>query len=358
MWTTFGQDALLRQLDASLAAGRVAHSYLLAGPPHIGKMTLALDLAAAVNCAVVNGLQAGGMFAALPDDDDDAAASSGPCGQCEPCQRIRRGVYADLNIVAVGGDPRVPTRISIEQVREAESYLSVTAVEGGRKVVIFDGAETLSAGQSEPANALLKTLEEPPEGALLLLLTANPDAILPTIRSRCRLLTLRPVPGDALADYLESRCRAAPADALHLARLARGCPGWAISALDDPSLLTERAEQLEQIAALAGAPLDERFAYANTLAGAFSGQRESVRQTLYLWQRWWRDLLLVQEGVAEYVHNTDRQEQLAAQAGSVSTPAVVVFLRRIEETLTALDANANPRLALECLMLDVPASTG
>ena len=354
MWTTFGQDALLRQLSASVRAGRVGHAYLLAGPPHIGKMTLALDLAAAVNCAVASGRQPAPMFAD-PDPDADAAAGDGPCGYCEPCQRIRRGVHADLSTVAVGGDPRVPTRISIEQVRDSENFLAVTPVEGGWKVVIFDGAETLSAGQSESANALLKTLEEPPEQALLLLLTANPDAILPTIRSRCRTLSLQPVPGAALSGYLESRHNAAPDTARWLARLARGCPGWAINALADPAVLADRAEQLERIATTAFAPLDERFAYANSLAGAFSRDRESVRQTLYLWQRWWRDLLLAKEGLPDHIQNTDHRDDLTAQAGSMAAADIVGFLRRIQETLVALDANANPRLALECLMLATPA---
>ena len=336
MWSIAGQDHLLRQLDAGLRAGRVGHAYLLTGPPHVGKMTLALDLAAAVNCTT-------------PD-----SSGGGPCGRCNSCSRIRRGVYADLNVVAVGGDSRVATRISIEQVRDAETFLSVTPVEGAWKVVIFDGAETLSAGQSESANALLKTLEEPPEHVLLLLLTTNEDAILPTIRSRCRILALRPMPGAALAAYLETHHDASEETALRLARLARGCPGWAIQALTDATVLEERAAEMDRIAATAVAPLDERFTYANNLAGSFSSNRESVRQTLYLWQRWWRDVLMIKEGVAGQVHNSDRERELAEQAQGVKATDIVRFLRRVQETLVALDSNANPRLALECLMLEVP----
>ena len=351
MWQTVGQDHLLRQLSGSLQSGRVGHAYLLAGPPHVGKMTLALDLAAAVNCAVVSGRQSPLLLA----DDADADTTAGPCGQCEPCSRIQRGVHADLRVVSVGGDPRVPTRISIEQVRDAETFLSVTPVEGGWKVIILDGAETLSAGQGESANALLKTLEEPPEMTLLLLLTGAADAMLPTIRSRCRLLSLRPMPGDALADYLVSRHNAAEEQARWLARLARGCPGWAINALADPEVLETRAGELDRIADPAAAPLDQRFSYANTLAGGFSRDRESVRQTLYLWQSWWRDVLLVKEGVAGHVQNTDRRAELEAIAPNVASPAIVDFLKRIQTTLAALDANANPRLALESMMLGAPA---
>ena len=348
VWSTIGQDHLLKQIDVGLRPGRLAHAYLLSGPPRVGKMTLALDLAAAVNCATLSGRQAGSLFAEPGD-------APGPCGNCEPCNRIRRGVFADLKVVSVGGDPRVSTRISIDQVREAENFLAVTPVEGSWKVVIFDGAETLSAGQSEPANALLKTLEEPPAGTLILLLTANEDAILPTIRSRCRSLPLRPMPGDALSEYLASGRGVEPEQARRLARLARGCPGWAINALDDPELLDAYREKLAQVSEVSASPLDVRFNYANTLAGSFSGDRESVRQELYLWERWWRDVLLVKEGLTERVHHDDRLEELRPHADATTTANIVTFLESIRETLSALDANVNPRLALECMMLAVPA---
>ena len=318
----------------------MAHAYLLAGPPHVGKMTLALDLAAAVNCA----------GASLPE------AETGPCWQCEPCSRIRRGVHADLSVVAVGGDPRVQTRISIEQIRNAENFLSVTPVEGGWKVIILDGAETLSAGQGESANALLKTLEEPPERALLLLLTTEEQAILPTIRSRCRLLALRPMPGEDLAKYLVSEQGAESPDALRLARLARGCPGWAINALQEPGALDARGAELDRIAHPDSAPLDQRFSYANSLANGFSRDRESVRQTLYLWQGWWRDLLLVKEDLPDHIRNADRRAELESIAPRVASSDIVEFLKRIQVTLEALDANVNPRLALESMMLGMPSA--
>ena len=342
MWQTIGQDHLLRQLSGSLQSGRIGHAYLLAGPPHVGKMTLALDLAAAVNCVGANN------YSPLPD------AEAGPCWQCDPCSRIRRGVHADLSVLTVGGDARVQTRISIEQIREAENFLSVTPVEGGWKVIVLDGAETLSAGQGESANALLKTLEEPPERVLLLLLTTEEQAILPTIRSRCRLLALKPMSGDVLAEYLESQRGATPEHARRLARLARGCPGWAINALADSAVLEVRAAELDRIIDPETAPLDQRFSYANTLAGGFSRDRESVRQTLYLWQSWWRDVLLVKEGAPGHVQNADRRSELESIAPGVASADVVAFLKRIQTTLAALDANANPRLALESMMLGVP----
>ena len=337
MWKTVGQDRLLEQITGSLRVGRIGHAYLLAGPPHVGKMTLALDLASAVNCL-------------------QSHETGAPCGACEPCSRIQRGVHSDLRVVSVGGDPQAPTRISIRQIREAENFLSVTPVEGGWKVIILDGAETLSAGQSESANALLKTLEEPPDQALLLLLTTSEDSVLPTIRSRCRFLPLRPMAGESLTEFLVSQHGAPPDHALWLSRLARGCPGSAINTLQDPTILEARSDELDSIAAPSANALDQRFAYANTLASGFSRERESVRQTLYLWQSWWRDVLLVKEGAAEHVQNIDRREELEQIAPSVASSAIVRFLKRTQTTLVALDANANPRLALESLMLEIPAS--
>ena len=267
MWSTIGQDHLLRPLSASLRAGRLAHAYLLTGPPHVGKMTLAIDLAAAVNCT-------GG-----------GDAGAGPCGECAPCARIGRGVHADVRVVSLqqreAGQP-TRTRIGIDEVREAMQATSLRSVEGGWTVIIFDGAETFSP---EAANALLKTLEEPPDQVLILLLTANEDAILPTVRSRCRLLPLRPMGGAMLTEFLVNRHGVETDQARWLSRLARGCPGWAVSVLADPTILEERAEALDFIAASATTPLDERFAYANSLAGVYSRDRETVRQTLFLWQR-------------------------------------------------------------------------
>ena len=335
MWSTVGQDHLLRQLTSSLAAGRVGHAYLLVGPPHVGKATLAYDLAAAVNCRNLHN-------------------ELGPCETCAACDRIDREVFADLSVVAVGGDPQVPTRISIRQVREMENFLAVTPVEGGWKVVIVDGAETLASGQGESANALLKTLEEPPERVLLLLLTTTEDAILPTIRSRCRVLQLRPMSGDDLAEYLVSSQGIGSDDAARLARLARGCPGWAINAIADPAELEMRDEELGRIVESLSAPLDQRFAYASSLAGNFSRDRKAVRDTLFLWQSWWRDLLMMKEDVADHIQNIDRRPQLQGLAESFTVAEIVLFLRRIQSTLTALDSNANPRLALECMALEQP----
>ena len=389
MWQIYGQDHIIRQLDAGLKTGRTAHAYLLVGPPHVGKMALAVNMAQAVNCLSGTGLggkrpvappteaqedmdQPSGLFdvAALEgsptpesgnlfgDMAGHAAAEtpSGdvPCGDCVQCRRIAQGIHADVKIVGVGtGEEDGPARrdIRIEQVREIESFLNLTPYEGSRKVIIMDGAELLNTAA---ANALLKTLEEPPADALLLLLTANEDALLSTIRSRCSALYLKPAAKTELENRLVSEYAAAPEMAEQLARLSRGCLGQAVNALRDSQILEQRDADLERLLEVCDGGLDARFDYAAELATRFNRDREATRELLFLWLRWWRDLLLIKEGAEEYVHNADRIMPLRLQATRLSTAQVVAFIKRLNRTLEALDANANARLALETLMLGLP----
>ncbi len=336
MWSVDGQDHILRQLEPSLRQGRLAHAYLLTGPPRVGKLTLAMDLARSVNC-----LQGPGV----------------PCQECVQCSRIAGGLHADVRVIRVTQrDESGPTRtvIGIGDVREALRQTSLKPYEGASIVIIFDGAELMS---EEAANALLKALEEPPPQVLLMLLTTDADALLSTIRSRCRLLELKPTPRERIAEKLAAEYGAEPELAERLALLSRGCLGWAINALQTPEVLEQREADMEQISEVCRAGLLQRFNYANEMAGWFSRDRAAVKDLLFLWLQWWRDLVLIKEGCEQFAGNPDLLPQLRAQASGVSTRQVVDFLKSLHNTLDALDSNANPRLALEMLMLDLPAAS-
>jgi DNA polymerase-3 subunit delta' len=252
-------------------------------------------------------------------------------------------------------DEDEPTRtvIGIKQVKDVLRQVNLKPFEGACTVIIFDRAELMS-GQA--ANALLKTLEEPPPQAMLLLLTADEEALLATIRSRCRRLLLRPVPKGLMVERLVASHGVDPDRAELLARLARGCPGWAVAALaEGEGLLESRGAHLARLMETCDSGLEARFSFANDLAFLFSRDREAVRQVFYLWLRWWRDLLLIKEGAEEYVHNEDRITELRLQASRLATAQVVEFIKRLVETLEALERNASARLALEVMMLDLPA---
>lgn len=334
MWRVHGQDRLLAQLEGSLRQGRPAHAYMLVGPAHVGKMTLALALAQSVNCVQGPGA---------------------PCGACEQCARISQGRHPDVRVVSLdrgenGGPSR--TMVGIDDVKEALRQVNLKPFEGACNVVIFESADLMS---EDAANALLKTLEEPPEQVLLLLLTPAEEALLPTIRSRCRSLRLLPMPKDAVAARLTGDHGVGPEEAEGLARLSRGCFGWALRALDDDgALLEERAAQLERWNEVCRSGLDRRFALAGELAGRYYSDRDSVREALFVWLRWWRDLLLIKEGAEEFVQNSGYTGELLSQAGRLTTEEIAGFIKAILATVEALDRNAAARLALEVLMLDLP----
>ncbi len=338
-WKTLGQDHLLARLRPALEQGRESHAYLLTGPPRVGKLTLAREVAQAVNC-----LQGPGA----------------PCGTCVQCRRIANALHADVRVVDIEFSRKVEGRetvntITIGAIRELERAVNLNPFEGSRTVVIIDGAGAMTP---EAANALLKTLEEPPPGVLFLLLAEDDETLLSTIRSRCQTLPLLPMSRRDMLDFLTQQRNASgnpvtgdEADMLY--RLSRGCLGWALNALADPQLLAQRQADLERIRETATAGLDARFAYANEVASLFSSNRPAARELLSLWLRWWRDLLLIKENAQEYLHNADQAQALQTHAATLTTPQITTFIRRLQTTLTALDANASPRLAMETLMLNV-----
>ena len=333
-WRTLGQDHLLARLQPALEQGRESHAYLLTGPPHVGKLTLAKEVAQTVNCLHGPG---------------------SPCGQCVQCQRIADGLHADVRVVdfeftrKVEGRENV-TAITINAIRELERAVNLNPFEGSRTVIIIDGAGSMTV---DAANALLKTLEEPPPGVLFLLLADDEDILLSTIRSRCQAMPLLPMSRREMLEYLTQQRGVSEDEADILYRLSRGCLGWALLALEDPQLLEQRQADLERMREAVAAGLDARFAYANEIASLFSSNRAAARELLALWMRWWRDLLLVKEGADEYLHNADQADSVRFHAATLTTAQIAVFIRRLFDTMAALDANVSPRLALETLMLNV-----
>ena len=312
----------------------MAHANLIVGPRDVGKLALALDLACAVNCL--------------------SEVADRPCGKCSQCSRIAAGQHADVRLISLRRASDTKERrkeIGIDDVREVEHLASLMPFEGKWRVFIFDEAERLS---EEASNALLKTLEEPPPHVLLVLTTTKEDSLLPTIRSRCQRLEMRPLPYEDVVESLVADQGLERDAAERLARLSRGRVGWAINAARDPKGAEERTIELGEFAGLTRASLYERFQFADSLARRFVQDRAKGRESLYLWLQWWRDVLLVQAGLHEFVLNFEQLEELQQEAGRYSQAAVTAFMHRVMRTLDALEHNATPRLALENLMLSVP----
>jgi DNA polymerase-3 subunit delta' len=331
MWQVIGQTRAVSLLQYSLKASNLAHAYLLVGPQHIGKMTLALNLAQALNCEAIER----------------------PCLQCTSCIKIAKGSHADVQIIGLtqNDDAAEAKLIGIDQIKELQHSANLPPFEGKHKVFIIDGAELLSI---EAANCLLKTLEEPADKVTFILLTVN-DRLLPaTVVSRCQRLDLLPLSTAEEATALREKWSIEPERARLLAGLSHGCPGWALSANRDDGLIQQRNEELNRLNGIIKADYEERFAYVAQLAARFSQNRSAVYDVLERWLDYWRDLMLVKLGCYDMITNIDRKDELIEIAGSYRLAQIKAFIESIKSAAVQLRQNVNTRLALEVLMLDIP----
>ena len=340
MWQVKGQDKILALLNHIIKQHSMAHAYLLTGPRHVGKRTLAINLAQALNC-----------------DDPNP-----PCNQCHSCHRILEGKHADVTVIDLdlcrrispdpGPEESTPkTKIGINCIRELQRLANLPAYEGKCKIFIFEEAECLS---TEASNCLLKILEEPPPNVVWLLLTADEKQLLSTVISRCQRLELKPMSQKQIAQILLNSGDVEPGKAELMAHLCQGCLGWALSALADDNVLQQRSQNIDRLIPLLTADLEQRFTYAHELATQFNRDRRSATGITETWLSWWHDLMLIKGDCKEAITNIDYQEALEKQASELSLRQIKNFTGSLCLTDEGISRNVNARLALESLMLNMP----
>jgi DNA polymerase-3 subunit delta' len=325
-WNIIGHTWAVQQMKLAVERGTLPHALLITGPESIGKETLALTIAQAMLCT------------ATPKTER-------PCGQCSACHRVESGNHPDLFLVT----PEEKGRgVKIDQIRELQRALSLTPNESPYKVGIITHFELATNSAS---NALLKTLEEPPAYAHLILLTTSSDLLLPTIVSRTQQLPLHPLNRTTVEEGLMKQRHISAARAQRLARLSGGRIGWAIQALDTPQHLTQMEDSVQLLFHLLKSDLPTRFDVAEELAEKDS----DAPQVLEYWRRTWRDVLLLQSENGDAITHSEQGQHLEEIAGQVALHATVDTLHQIEATQTALRRNGNTRLHLEALVLNLPS---
>jgi DNA polymerase-3 subunit delta' len=320
-WPVVGHEFAVELLQQAVTAGQLSHAYLLSGPPQVGKTTLARACAMARLCA----------------------SSDPPCGECLACRRTQRAVHPDLHIIR----PRT-TNLLIDQVRELQRQAFLSPVEAQHKIFILERIE-----QATPpaANALLKTLEEPPEHVVLFLTLTQGEQTLPTVASRCQQIALRPLPTPQVAQALRDRWQVMPERAELLARLSLGRLGWAVTMLSEQSTWQKRTQLLDDLQSLREQGRVERMRYAEILSRR---EPEDALEVLHLWSTWWRDLMLLQHGCLDHVANIDRLDALRDESDRYELQQTRTFLGTLAATGRHLQTNVNRRLALEHLLLQLP----
>ena len=322
-WPVIGHEWAVARLSKSLANGRLRHAYLFTGPESIGKTTLALALAQAVNCT----------------------SREPPCGACRSCRLIGRGGHPDVRRIAARGKGG---RIRIEQVRGLQRELALKPYEGRYRVAIIEGFHK-ATGNS--ADALLKTLEEPPAHAVLILTALSAELLLPTIVSRCQVLSLRPLPVGTVRDAL--RARGVDEEMADLvARLSGGRIGWALRIASQEGALERRSELVAEWFEIVGAGPVGRFAKAEALIR--SVPKDELSGLLDFWESIWRDVLLAATGGLDRMANVDVGDKVAALAEKIGMDGAYRALDATRRARAQLDLNANPRLTLEVMLLSWP----
>jgi DNA polymerase-3 subunit delta' len=331
-----GQDRAIGALRSALARGALHHAYLFGGPAGVGKATAARRLAQAANCT------------GTPDAAD-------PCGACGPCRKIEAGTHPDVVVIEReremarrgvweprGG--RTPSaEIVVDQVRDlVDRRLSMKRFEGRRRFVVIDPADAMNP---HAQNALLKTLEEPPEDTTLVLVSASPDALLPTIRSRCARVAFAALPEDAIAARLVAAGLGAE-EARLAAALSGGSLGRALAS--DGEALRAREAAVAAAAVLDPDDASTWIAFARDRGG----DREAARDTCELLALWLRDVLAFQAaGDGARLALADLTEHTRSAAGALAPGEVLRRIDAARAAAAALRQNAAPALALERMLI-------
>ena len=323
-WSLIGHEWAVDMLKKHVVNGTTRHAYLFAGPPGLGRRTLALRFAQALNCRTPIG-------------------PGIPCGQCRDCKQIEVMQHPDLTVIQAeteGGTMKV------DQIREARRTLALKPYMAEYRVSLF---LRFHEANDSASNALLKTLEEAPSYAVLILTADNPEQLLPTIVSRCEVLRLRPLRVEEVQRALEDKGFETNQARL-IAHISGGRFGYALRLLQSESLLGEREERLNDLQSLIAASRVEKFAYADKL----SKDKDSMRQVILIWLSYWRDVMLRAAQAETPLVNVDRNLEIEDVASRMDLSSARLIVSELENTLEKMDKNVNTKLLAEVLLLDLP----
>jgi DNA polymerase-3 subunit delta' len=358
-----GQSRAASYLQRAVTNDAVSHAYLFVGPTGVGKKKAARALACALICA------------------------DGGCGGCEACARIKREVHPDVHVLVPVGS----SGYLVEQIRDVVGDIYLTSIEGGKRVYIFDRADTFNAAS---ANAFLKTLEEPPDGVVMILLADDADAVIDTIASRCQLIRFQRVPESRAVELLVSRTGASAEQAMEALAATGGVLGRAqdylnspqrrqarelvvrtmpnLTVMDAADVLDSAREMLESArvpleglkaaqdaesreraeflgkAAKGGRELEERFKRELT-----SREREGLLEVLLVVESWLRDCLVLSQGMPQLAVNRDVIDTTQPVARIMTPQAAVRALGSVDEARRLLSRNVTPQLVVETMLFDI-----
>lgn len=314
-----GQKQMTGHLQNAIRMGKVSHAYIIQGEAGSGKKMLADTFSMTLQC------EEGGIE---------------PCGHCQSCKQAMSGNHPDIRRVT-----HEKATISVEDIRlQLNNDIMVKPYSRPYKVYMIDEAEKMT---EQAQNALLKTIEEPPEYAVILLLTVNAKLLLPTILSRCILLNVRPVTGEAITKLLTERYGITKHMAELAADFADGIPGRAIAYAQSGDFTWQKDEVLKVLKRLDSISAEELYKKVKEWAG----KKQNLPDILALMNLWYRDVLVMKatNGAVRPVFREEEAE-IRRLAEKTDFQKIEQNLRAIEQMQERLKANVNAEVALEMLM--------
>ena len=317
-----GHTKQLVMLRSALSAERLHHAYLFVGPDGIGKRTAAMAVAKTIHCE---------------------KSINDFCGTCVNCARISDGNHPDVRLIQPLPEKK---EISIQQIRDLDRDLNYCSFGGKRKVALIDPATLMNLSAQ---NALLKTLEEPPENCWIVLLAPNSGGLLPTVRSRCVRLSFAPLRRQQVAAYLVSQNMTMPDDAESLAAMSMGSIGLALK-LKKEQLFEKRKDWAKTLRSLRPGDYHSAMAAAEEL-----GEDRDETMSFLAWaESWFRDLLVYQAtGETGELVNVDMPAEIERQAVGIKLDRLQASMEKAVNAAAAIQRNLNRRMILEDLLFTV-----
>lgn len=339
-WSLIGHSGAVEDVASQIESGSPAHAWLITGPDGVGRTAFARTLAMALCC--------------------ERPATERPCHTCDTCRRIAGGTHPDITLVDLawqaemiagprGNASRARQQISIESIRWLRQDIVTRPIMGRWKIQIIDDAELLS--ESAP-DAFLKTLEEPPPYAVIILIATSTDAVAETIRSRCRHISLGMVPAATIRGALEARGTPAAAAAA-ISRGAHGRIAWALKMAANPDAIRARREQVETAFEHLSTQLG-RIQISGVIATNHSRNREATYTLLDLYAGIWRDALLYRSGLSDLTVFPEIGDRLSKLADEHQVADLNRAIRATRRCMDDLDANIQARIALQAMVMQWP----
>ena len=342
-WNIAGHDDAVVYLKQAIAGGRVGHAYLITGPAGIGRTTVALRFAMALNCL--------------------NRRDGGICGVCDSCRRLinpENLSHPDVTLADVewqaallgsrSGGAR--QRLSIDAIRWLRRDIVTRPVLGAWKVQIVDDAGQLS---DVAPDAYLKTLEEPPGSAIVILIASSPESVPETIRSRCQSIQLGLVPRADIIDVLE-RTGVDEGDVESIVSIARGRVGEAIRLANDPEAIAQWKSDVQQALAFIREPL-QRLQLAGSIAAGHTRNREKTFSILDHCSGLWRDALLIKAGLPGQVAYPGARSALAPVVETLDPAEIARALQATQRASLDLDRNFQARITMLAMIQRWPGPT-